>query len=220
MQETGRQQQERHRSCLEHESVDPAVRGRAQAADQEEQEEGADEVKDLRGALLGLPAQHEEGDAEEGEAEQAGEEVGRAADEPPSELDSAHLLETLPAAQQVGHLVADLVARQNPAGLRARGEEGAVDADDPVSRQDPCEVGARAGHHLADRERAPLVGFEDDAVVGSRHEDVDDRQQGEGKRPGAEQRDHPRQCPPPHFRQPSGLLYVQTASRIWRPPAA
>ena len=220
VQETGREEQQRHGPGLEHQAVDPAIGGRAQPADQEEQEERADEMEDLRGAQLRLAAQDEESDDEEGETEEAGEEVGRAADETAPETDAADLFDPLPAPQEVGHLVADLAPREDPAGVGTRLEQGAVDADDPVGRQDPGQIGAGAGHDLADRERAPLVGLEDDAVIGPRDEDVDDRQHGEGERQHAEYRHHPRKCPAPHSGIPSGLLYVQRAWRIWRMPVA
>jgi hypothetical protein len=216
VEEAGREEQQRHGPGLEHQTVDPAIGGRAQPADQKEQEERTDEMEDLRGALLRLPAQDEEGDTEEGETEETGEEVGRAADEASPEADAANLFDPLPAPQEVRHLVANLTAREDPAGVSARLEQGAIDADDSVRWEDPRQVGAGARDHLANRKRAPLVGLEDDAVVGSGYEDVDDRQQGEGERQHAENRHHPRKCPAPHSGIPSGLLYVQRAPRIWR----
>ena len=174
--ETGRQEHQRERSGLEHQEVDPAVRRRPEAADQEEEKEGADQVVDLGGAECRLPPADEETDGEEGKAEQAGEEVGRAADEPPPEA-HRHLFEPRGAPQQVRDLVADLAPRQEPAGVLARGENGPVDAGDPVAGLDAGRLGARARNHLADRERPPAVGFEHDAVVRPRHQDVGDREQ-------------------------------------------
>ena len=43
----------------------------------------------------------------------------------PAEVDSAHLFEALTPAQEVGHVVADLVAREQPSRLGARGEHRA-----------------------------------------------------------------------------------------------
>ena len=82
------------------------------------------------------------------------------------------------------------MARENAPGLGARRQHRAVDADDPVAGEDAREVGPRARNHLPHRECSPLVRLQDDAVVRARHEDVDDRQQGESERHAAENR-HP-----------------------------
>lgn len=197
MQERGGQEYQGERARLEHEAVDPPVRRRPQPADEEEKEERREEEEDLRRPHFPLPAADEETDAEDREAEEAGEQVRGAADETPTELD-LDLLERLPPAHEIGDRVSDVPPREERRSVPGRSEHGAVDADDPVAGEDPRPLGARPQEDLAHAQRPGRVGLEDDAVVRAGHQDVHDRQQRQQEGERAEDREQEAEACPGH----------------------
>ena len=109
------EQEQRHRSGVLHEQIDPPVGGGPQPADEEEQEQDAEQEENPGRAVLRAPVEHEEPDEEEEETERGRVDIRRPAEPLRGEADlrRAHLAFRLATAAspmvEIGHPFPDRV---------------------------------------------------------------------------------------------------------------